>query len=73
MAVLSRRVLRSEKCNLRKVLLVKVNGQWLYKTGQIVTRKAHPLEYVEIRGYYPADDRCKIDACCTSFDRRERK
>ena len=30
-------------------------------------------EYVETRGYCPADDRCKIVPCYTSFDPRGRK
>jgi len=78
---------------------VKVNGQWLYKTRQIVTgRNNHPGrwmlwrptavprslqpcapqnpsagEYVETRGCCPAEDRCTIVPCYTSFDPRGRK
>jgi anti-sigma factor ChrR (cupin superfamily) len=76
-----------------------VNGQWLYKTRQIVTgRNKHPARwmlwrpnrraqipsalrsakpirwrYVQTRGYCPADNRCKIVLCYTSFDPRGRK
>ena len=39
----------AKKCNpcLRKVCWVKVNGQWLYKTRQIVTgRNKHPARWM---------------------------
>ncbi len=35
--------------------------------------KPIPGEYIETRGYCPADDRCKIVPCYTSFDPRGRK
>jgi hypothetical protein len=70
---------------------VKVNGQWLYKTRQIVTgRNKHPARWMLWRPnrraqipsalrsakpirWRPADDRCNIVPCYTSFDPRGRK